>query len=312
MQRISSIPCFHSLSTLQRQNHLSRSVTQFQSRQGFGNLANVTRKVPQLNAPTLSHAQDHTHLLNVHEGLQKCGILKISLGFSDDRSQYLQDLIVGLHKCHGHELPITHSSSRGWFWDVRPSSTFQSHNQQARSETMEEFPWHTDCSYEDPLPRFFALHVLQHDRYGGGVLSVLSVDKLSDFLSPATRLALLQPEYCISVPPEFVKNSNQKNVIGSILAADEERRSNLMRYRADIMAPMSERAFVALEELARALRQFQVQTQSVIHLTPNLLPQGSIILLDNRRWLHARSHINDPERHLRRVRWGAIPFTSIG
>ena len=98
-------------------------------------------------------------------------MLKLSLGFADEDSDYLKQLLVSLHKNHGHQLPIAHSATRGWFWDVRPSKTnFQAGNHQARSETMNEFPWHTDCSYEDPPPRYFALQVLQHDRYGGGTL----------------------------------------------------------------------------------------------------------------------------------------------
>jgi alpha-ketoglutarate-dependent taurine dioxygenase len=72
---------------------------------------------------------------------------------------------------------------------------------------------------------------------------------------------------------------------------------------------MSEAASNALKELEQSLRH--EKGNSVVHLTPEILPKGSIILLDNRLWLHARNGINDPERHLRRVRWDASPFTSL-
>jgi alpha-ketoglutarate-dependent taurine dioxygenase len=49
---------------------------------------------------------------------------------------------------------------------------------------MFRFEWHTDCSYEEQPPRFFTLQVLQPDRYGGGTLSVLNVDRLLTLLSP--------------------------------------------------------------------------------------------------------------------------------
>lgn len=272
--------------------------------------ATISAAVPHLDALNITYAEDPDHIRRVSHQLRKDGILKIGLGFKDEDSNYLQKLIVGLHKQHGHQLPISHSASCGWFWDVRPNATtFQSHNHQARSETMEEFPWHTDCSYEEPPPRFFALQVLQHDRNGGGTLSVLNVKRLCQSLSPATRSALQKPEYRITIPAEFIKNPDQTNIIGNILASSCGNEPDMMRYRGEIISPMSEAASNALKELEQSLRH--EKGNSVVHLTPEILPKGSIILLDNRLWLHARNGINDPERHLRRVRWDASPFTSL-
>lgn len=105
----------------------------------------VSRMVPHLAASHLSCARQARHVRDVSQQLEQSGILKISLGFQDDNSHYLEHLIRSLHKHHGHQLPISHSATRGWFWDVRPSTTtFQTANHQARSETMEDFPWHTD------------------------------------------------------------------------------------------------------------------------------------------------------------------------
>ncbi|KAI1362095.1 hypothetical protein F5Y08DRAFT_313148 [Xylaria arbuscula] len=133
-------------------------------------------QIPQLRASQLECSTQTRHVQTVADELARTGLLKISLDFQDDDSRYLEQLVVSLHKYHAHRLPISHSFNRGWFWDVRPSTVkTQSANHQARSETMEEFPWHTDCSYEDPTPRYFALHVLQPDRCGGGVLSFMNV-----------------------------------------------------------------------------------------------------------------------------------------
>jgi alpha-ketoglutarate-dependent taurine dioxygenase len=176
---------------------------------------------------------------------------------------------------------------------------------------MEEFPWHTDCSYENPPPRYFALQVLQPDRYGGGTLSVMNVERLSEMLSIATKMSLARPEYLIRTPPEFIKHPMQQHIVGSILMADEEGRTSIMRFREDILTPLSERASTALNELKHALQSAEARSHSTLHLTPKTLPEGSIILIDNRRWLHARNHIKDPERHLRRVRWDAVAFDSV-
>ncbi|POR38336.1 Uncharacterized protein TPAR_01457 [Tolypocladium paradoxum] len=272
----------------------------------------VPRIVPHLAAPDLSCAQLLGHVRDVSQRLQHNGMLKISLGFSDNNSQYLQQLIRSLHQHHGHQLPITHSATCGWFWDVRPSTTdFQTANHRARSETMEEFPWHTDCSYEDLPPRYFALQVLQHDRYGGGTLSVMNVERLSEQLSPTTRASLMRPEYRITIPAEFIKEPTKRHILGSLLLADEQGRSSMMRFREDLLTPLTERASRALDELKHALQHVEAQLHSTVHLTAADLPERSVILIDNRRWLHARNDVKDPGRHLRRVRWDAIPFPGV-
>ncbi|KAI1745112.1 hypothetical protein F4680DRAFT_404334 [Xylaria scruposa] len=266
--------------------------------------------ISQLTAADLGHANQQLHVNKVYERLQQDGILKISLDFADPESQYLKQLVLSLHQYHDHQLPISHSASRGWFWDVRPSSTsFQTANHRARSETMEKFPWHTDCSYEDVPPRYFALHVLQHDRFGGGTLSVMNVQRLCESLSQSTRDSLMRREYSIKVPLEFKKS--QSSIVGSLMATDQDGRPSMMRFRRDIVTPLTERASSALQDLDTVLEHAETQSQSTMHLVSKDIPAGSIVLLDNRRWLHARNNINDPKRHLRRVRWDAVPFPCI-
>jgi alpha-ketoglutarate-dependent taurine dioxygenase len=177
---------------------------------------------------------------------------------------------------------------------------------------MNEFPWHTDCSYEDPPPRFFALHVLQHDRYGGGTLSLMNVARLGAHLSSETLDALSRPEFVMTIPPEFKKDPSLQSIVGSVLTVHDGEPT--MRFREDILEPATERAARALAELRqvigaqhgeKGLGDIQSPT---MHLSADQLPAGSIVLVNNRRWLHARNHINDPDRHLRRVRWDAVPF----
>jgi alpha-ketoglutarate-dependent taurine dioxygenase len=259
--------------------------------------------VPHIIAKDISDAGQPRHVKEVRDRLEHDGILKISLRFADDTSQYLKTLVLNLHKHHGHGLPITHSASQGWFWDVKPTRTsFQTQNHQARSETMADFPWHTDCSYEPCPPRFFALHVLHPDRYGGGTLSVMNVQRLTQRLSPSARDALSRPDYRISIPLEFVKKPDQPHIVGSILAGPA------IRYRGELVTPLNEGAAEALHELKRLLREGSGLSSSTLHLAASDLPRNSIILLDNRRWLHARDAVKDPARHLRRARWDAVPF----
>ncbi|KAI1199419.1 hypothetical protein F5X97DRAFT_341604 [Nemania serpens] len=280
-----------------------------------GSTAVQSLTVPRLTAPTIEHSTQKSHVYEVHEELCQHGILTISLGFPDPESQYLEQLVLSLHKYCGHQLPISHSASRGWFWDVRPESvSFQTANHRARSETMEEFPWHTDCCYEELPPRYFALHVLQHDRLGGGTLSATNIQRLNQCLSLSAQASLMRPEYSINIPQEFVKDPAKQEIVGNLMAFDEESQCCMMRFRRDIIKPLTERAAGALEELDTCLQSraaaAQSESPSTIHLTSADLSTGTIIIMDNRRWLHARNNINDPNRHLRRLRWDAISFPS--
>lgn len=273
------------------------------------NTAASLEKVARLTVPHISYSQKPNHVQQVAERLHQDGILKISLEFPDKDSAYLESLIRNLHTNHNHCLPISHSATRGWFWDVRPSSTnFQTANHQARSETMEDFPWHTDCSYEYPPPRFFALQVLQPDRFGGGTLSVMNVARLSEHLRAETVATLMRPLFRINIPTEFIKDPARTWIHGSIVMPDERGMPSLIRFRDDIVTPLGDEAAAALADLRVALQHLAAQDHSTLHLSAKDLPAGSIILIDNRRWLHARNHVNDPARHLRRVRWDASPF----
>lgn len=73
-----------------------------------------------------------------------------------------------------------------------------------------------------------------------------------------------------------------------------------LRFREDITVPLTLDASKALDELKEIL--YSAAQEESLHLPPQSLPQGSIIMIDNRRWLHSRNEVKDPNRHLRRVR----------
>ncbi|KAJ5164971.1 uncharacterized protein N7500_006801 [Penicillium coprophilum] len=273
-------------------------------------------QIQQRDANELECSHNTKHIHQVHEILQSQGLLKINLKFRDESSNYLTQLISSLNKSHNHGLPITHSSTRGWFWDVRPQFTttlarsssnsspcFSPGNLPARSETSESFPWHTDCSYEEHPPSFFALQVLRADTCGGGTLSLMELARVLPLLSATARKYLSKAEYRITVPPEFVKRDDQQFIVGSILTNT----GYGLRFREDIITPLTTSGSEAFEELKNMLRSSEARSRT-ISLSPQLLPSGSIVLVGNRRWLHARNEVRDPKRHLRRVRWDAKSF----
>lgn len=264
--------------------------------------------IPQLKADHIDLADDTDHIKDVNRLLQANGAVQVQLEFDDDECRYLERLIISLHRNHGHGLPIDHSASRGWFWDIRPNLSQKAAGEhRARSETAQVFPWHTDCSYESSPPRYFALQVLHADHMGGGVLSILPVEGLRRNLTESSADALSAAEYRIEVPPEFSKRQDCQEITGRVMAVTEAGEHQL-RFRGDIITPLTPRAAVAVEELKSVLTKSTIMRE-VLNLTPQLLPRGSIVLVDNRRWLHARSEVKDPRRHLRRVRWDACPFS---
>ncbi|KAK6836922.1 taurine catabolism dioxygenase [Apiospora arundinis] len=275
-----------------RLDHLHRK------RAFFSTGSRLSELPPSLEASEMSLSEQPHHVSHIVEELRRYGVLQISLKFLDNNSRYLRQLLLGFHQNHGHRLPIAHSATCGWFWDIRPSTaTFQSAIYQARSETMYPFPWHTDCSYEEQPPRYFALQVIRPDRCGGGTFSLLDVRRLSRALSPTTKAALRRPEYQIKTPPEFIKNPMRQSLVGSILEAG-----------GDLVTPLSEEGARALKELNDILRNESLISTMVLSLSSAKMAEGSILLVDNRRWLHSRTNIHDPVRHLRRVRWDAAPF----
>lgn len=263
--------------------------------------------VPRLLANDLWNSQDRSHIATVNQALQKTSIALISLKFSDPSSNYLQNLVMGLGKWHHHKPPIEHSASRGWLWDVRPK---ENAGHRARSETALKFPWHTDCSYESSPPQFFGLHVLRADRNGGGTLSVLEASTVIDMISDLLQKALFRPELRMRVPQEFFKGIS--NVDGSLLCQDRGRGNIRVRFRSDIIEPLSEDARKGLFELDQILTSDGGGTiDSVrIDLTAEILSDNTVILMDNSRWLHSRTEIKDLQRHLRRIRWGRKSFES--
>jgi hypothetical protein len=246
------------------------------------------------------------------EALQKDGILIVQLEFDDPSSGYLLQLVQSLKIYDGHGESLEHSSTRGWFWDVKPTSGELVQDHCARSETMPDSPWHTNCSYTSNPPRSFGLHVIQADRCGGGTLSVLHLSKIMRSLSSQAVEALSEPEFRIEVPPEFAMGTDA--IFGPLLTRTSQdpaygKSEIRCRLRTDIVQPLTERPSATLTALKEVLALARDTHRDIcLHLTPELLPNGSIVLLDNGRWLHARNEVKDAGRHLRRIRWNARKF----
>lgn len=229
------------------------------------------------------------HISEVHRSLEEHGVALVRLNFADPTSDYLVSLVRdGLHPKHGHGLPVDHSQKKGWLWDVKPihGKVHSANDPLARSETMHVFPWHTDCSFEANPPRHFALHVLHADRFGGGSLSLVRTNDIVQELCEETISRLSMPEFAFAVPDEFDKGTS-RTLVGALLdMSDGEPK---LRFRRDIISPLTKQAELALEELDRVLDECQSSSGRSLRkvMKADDLPDGMVIVVDNAKWLHA-------------------------
>ncbi|KAF3928169.1 hypothetical protein AA313_de0205428 [Arthrobotrys entomopaga] len=252
------------------------------------------------------------HVAEVHQSLEESGVALVRLNFADPSSDYLVSLVRdGLHPAYRHGLPVDHSQTKGWLWDVKPihGKIHTSADPLARSETMHIFPWHTDCSFEASPPRHFALHVLHADRFGGGSLSLVRTSDIVQELSEETISRLSMPEFEFIVPDEFDKGAPQI-LVGPLL--DMSFGEPKLRFRRDIISPTTQAAKDALDDLDKVLNECKSSSGRSLRkvMKAEDLPDGMVIVVNNAKWLHARSQVNDPDRHLRRLRWNAQPFAA--
>ncbi|CAF1088168.1 unnamed protein product [Rotaria sordida] len=184
---------------------------------------------------------------------------------------------------------VTHNADEESFvWHVRPlPSTSDTQHPLARSQTDHEFPFHTDCSYESNPPEYMALFVLEQDQLGGGQFKVIQVSDIVNRLSEKSKMILLTENFKIAVPLEFRKEKDIDHIYGPILLDHHQ-----IRYRSDIV----------LDHKSNALNELE----SIISEVPKYVPKlekYTMILLNNRKYLHARTKILDPRRHLLRIRF---------
>lgn len=135
---------------------------------------------------------------------------------------------------------------------------------------------------------------------GGGVFRVLPVKDIVDSLPDSVVDTLATKEFDIKVPPEFYKGVNE---LKKPLLEHQANGEALIRYRKGLCfaQPGDEDAQHALATLEGMLQQ----DDTGFAVPAEHFKENTLLLLDNRRFLHSRTSIKDPNRWLRRVRFHA-------
>lgn len=212
-----------------------------------------------------------------HEGM---ALVQIEPG--DEAGRGMQRIVAELGAA------CTHHAGGDEVWNIRfdPAAG----DAGTRSRTMKEFPLHTDGAFEEPAPRYIAQYVVREDRFGGGESLLLNVADILVQLSPETCDILRHTHFRFCTPREFDKGLAYNDL--PILFGD-----GLVRFRREII----DESACSLDQIA-ALDEVDVAIDALEPMRFQL-PSGALLLLDNARFLHARTAVLDPQRHLLRMRF---------
>lgn len=187
-------------------------------------------------------------------------------------------------------IPHTHNDTEKIVWDIKLGGT-TGVEELARSHGMDEFTFHTDCSYEYDTPSHFALNVIQHDQKNGGWNLLVSNQSIINNLSYESLSTLMNKKYEVKIPPEFYKGQDKEEIY--LIDRDFN-----IQYRKDIIIRD------ALDiTMAKALDELEEIIFNPINMRKLFIEKGHILLLDNKVFLHSRTKIKDNSRHLQRIRF---------
>ena len=243
-------------------------------------------KIPAFCYQHISSKNSKLEIDKYKQILTITGLLLIKLDYDDNDGSTMEDIVNQLGKAH------THNASGLALWDIKSGGS-NGNESLARSHKLSEFVLHTDCSYETKIPDFFGLYVVQHDELGGGKNLLVDCLTLINHLSKSSLKILQTEKVKIIVPAEFKKDVDY--IYETIIDADFN-----VRYRKEILdlTDVSGEMMVALDEFER------LSNSPVINRAVEI-KKNTILLLDNKRYLHARTTIKDNKRHLKRIRFFA-------
>jgi alpha-ketoglutarate-dependent taurine dioxygenase len=240
-------------------------------------------EVPRSGIPLFSST---SQLSPLRQALLERGIALVMAEPGDAEGRELTLIVAALGQADSHH------AAGAELWHVRFDPTVADYRG-ARSLTTMAFPFHTDGSFEQPPPRYIALYVVQQDRHGGGLTLLLETAAVLNRISPQARQILRSTNFRFRVPPEFDKGTPHRDLP---ILLDR----GLLRYRREIIdeSMCTPAQTLAMDELDAAINSAE----------PVSLPleSGTILLLDNALFLHARTEVFDRERHLLRMRFNMI------
>jgi len=230
------------------------------------------------------------------------------LGLDDVPSDVRDVLLLALLDKVG--LFTIHDDDKKILWEVKSRESFQG---DARKLTFSEkigcCPLHSDSAFSYDPEKYLCLYVVKEADDGGGHSVVVSVSKVIEELRDeqdgerCLRL-LLDTIFPFRTPPAFSKRN--KTLTAPILSG-----ASTIRFRQDCI----EDGFEDIPELDTEDRRWAVSYFSDFienRVSKHTVPatRDQLLVVDNRRSLHARTDFRDAERALIRARLHA-PTSSV-
>lgn len=210
----------------------------------------------------------------------------------------LNALVLALTSAIGE--PTDHCADKRVLWPVKQRPVAAG-KKATFSEDLGEAPLHTNSAFSREPERYNALYVVRQASCGGGKSVTVNGPRfLRDFAkSPQGRDCIRfmrETDYAFRVPDAFF--TGERFIISRILSDDP-----VIRFRHDCI----EQGFQLCPELATEDHRFYYslfRNAAELHASRSefMMGDGDLVVFDNTRLFHARTHYLDPARHLIRVR----------
>lgn len=169
------------------------------------------------------------------------------------------------------------------------------------SEDLGEAPLHTDSAFVREPERYNALYVVRQSNCGGGKSVTVNGPRfLRDFAGSLQGRDcirfLREADYAFYIPDTF--HAGERFIISRVLSDGP-----VIRFRHDCI----EMGFQLCPKLATNAHRFYYslfRNAAEAHASRSefTMSDGDMVVLDNTRLFHVRTHYNDPARHLIRIR----------
>jgi lysine 2,3-aminomutase len=170
--------------------------------------------------------------------------------------------------------PVREHAQGPWIKEIKVDEEFVYSRPSARD--AREFFLHTDLSYSSSPPPFFLLHSLVNSPSNGGMTTLCPLAGLLGRLSEEAVRQLALPQFLFPVPSYYPGDGP---VTSAVLQTAPDG-SRWIRFRRDGLRSTTWAGMAAVGELLDAIVEQSLETH---------LESGSVLLIDNRRWLHGRT-----------------------
>lgn len=201
-----------------------------------------------------------------------------------------------------------HDSQSRVLWDVKDFSAADMGRKLTFSEQLGECPLHSDSAFAHEPEKYLCLYVQKEAADGGESVVISMKQAIEELLDEddgrRCAVVLLRNVFPFCTPPAF---SNRPQLITApILNHDPE-----VRFRYDCLIE----GFAAVPDLDTPERRWAVEyfsefVESRASRHKFLGTRDQLIVIDNRRTLHARTDYQDKDRHLVRARLRPLEGTA--